>query len=122
MPALHARRLLYPLFESLKPHRNRPLSRCGVRLQRPPSAAFYRTERGLSGEEIPRLEPRAKQHSSADRYLPGKITGCAARGVTEAGSTRFLQHPLQMLLIFLSTLESSEFSLRMASSPCIAGP
>jgi hypothetical protein len=55
MPALHARRLLYPLFESLKPHRNRPLSRCGVRLQRPPSAAFYRTERGLSGEEIPPL-------------------------------------------------------------------
>ena len=34
----------------------------------------------------------------------------------------FLQHPLQMLLIFLSTLESSELSLRMASSPCIAGP
>jgi hypothetical protein len=41
----------------------------------------------------------------------------------EAGSTRFfLQHPLQMLLIFLSTLESSKLSLRMASSPCIAGP
>jgi hypothetical protein len=40
-----------------------------------------------------------------------------------AATTRFfLQHPLQMLLIFLSTLESSELSLRMASSPCIAGP
>src|ERR1700733_11706402 len=33
-----------------------------------------------------------------------------------------LQHPLQMLLIFLSTLESSELSKWMASSPCIAGP
>jgi hypothetical protein len=33
-----------------------------------------------------------------------------------------LQHPLQMFLIFLSTLESSELSIRMASSPCIAGP
>jgi hypothetical protein len=32
------------------------------------------------------------------------------------------QHPLQMLFIFLSTLESSEVSVRMMLSPCIAGP
>jgi hypothetical protein len=32
------------------------------------------------------------------------------------------QHPLQMLLIFLSTLESCELSIRMASSPCIGCP
>jgi hypothetical protein len=32
------------------------------------------------------------------------------------------QHPLQMLFIFLSTLESSEVSVRMILSPCIAGP
>jgi hypothetical protein len=32
------------------------------------------------------------------------------------------QHPLQMLFIFLSTLESWASSARMASSPCIAGP
>jgi hypothetical protein len=35
---------------------------------------------------------------------------------------RLLQHPLQMLLIFLSTLESCESSARMVSSPCVAGP
>jgi hypothetical protein len=33
-----------------------------------------------------------------------------------------LQHPLQMLLIFLSTLESWASSSRMTSSPCMRGP
>src|SRR6202035_3649581 len=33
-----------------------------------------------------------------------------------------LQHPLQMLLIFLSTIESCELSARIVSSPGIVGP
>jgi hypothetical protein len=57
--------------------------------------------------------------SGPRRRYPVALRG----GLTEAGSMRLLlQHPLHMLLIFLSTSESSELSLRMASSPCIAGP
>jgi hypothetical protein len=47
--------------------------------------------------------------------------GCDLESRASSVRRRF-QHPLQMLLIFLSTLESSELSIRMASSPCIGGP
>jgi hypothetical protein len=54
-------------------------------------------------------------------------SGMTKFGCDLAGCPRFIgsppfQHPLQMLLIFLSTFESSEPSIRMASSPCIGGP
>jgi hypothetical protein len=61
-----------------------------------------------------RVRGKTDQH-----YSEGNQILISGRG---AGSSRFCQQPLQMLLTFLSTLESCASSARMTSSPCIAGP
>jgi hypothetical protein len=62
------------------------------------------------------------------RVVVDDVVGCQSHAfapwqrMPSARQPSRLQHPLQILLIFLSTLEFSEFSARIVSSPCIAGP
>jgi hypothetical protein len=65
-----------------------------------------------------RVRGKRDQHLNEKRshllFPAGRFAGSSKR--------QFGQQPLQMLLTFLSTLESGASSALIASSPCIAGP
>src|SRR6202035_5393473 len=67
------------------------------------------------------LRVRLQRRAEGQKLLASVPT---SRSSGQIGTQRWrgLQHPLQMLLTFLSTVESCELSALIASSPGIAGP